>query len=360
MVIYRYCSRMIALLLFLVSNLSIGQTNEKKPLTAADYQLWGKLVSQQLSDKGQWVSYNVNYESHQDTLFVRNTNNLKTHVFPKGKNGKFSNDDFFAYFPAPNTLQLVDLETGQRTTFENVMDFLFTTNNHYLILSIRDEKQQKTVICKTNGQVLKSFDNVISYAWSTDQNILSIITKSGQGSIAELVFMQEQFPQLKIAQSRDENFEKIAWSKNGKALSFYSTSLADPLKPNLCHYNIAQKKLVFFDSNRAEFHKALQLSTDLAPVVLSDDGERVFMKISENGPAVPAPDTAMVWKTTDRLLYPERTQITNTSFYGLLWPNSVHFIQITDTILSTMMLNGNKKVALLRFTLFCMNLFSIS
>jgi dipeptidyl aminopeptidase/acylaminoacyl peptidase len=347
MVIYRYCCRMIVLLLVLVSNLSIGQTNEKKPLTAADYQLWGKLVSQQLSDKGQWVSYSVNYESHQDTLFVRNTRNLKTHIFPKGKNGKFSKDDFFAYFPAANTLELVDLKTSQLTKFDNVTDFLFTTDNHYLILSIRDEKQQKIVICKNNGQVLKSFDSVLSYAWSTDQTMLGIITKSAKGSVAELVFMQEQFPQLKMAQRLEENFEKIAWSKNSKAVSFYSVSLANPLKTTLYHYSIALKKLVSFNSSHVTFPKAMQLSTDLPPVVLSDDGERVFMKFCKNDPAVTATDTAMVWKTTDRLLYPERKQITNTSFYGLWWPKSNRYIQITDTILSTMMLNGNKKVALL-------------
>lgn len=345
--VYRCFSRTIGLLLFLVSNLSMGQIKEKKQLTAADYALWSKLVAQQLSDKGQWVSYSVSYESHQDTLFVRNTHTLKTHIFPKGKNGKFSKDDFFAYFPAVNTLELVDLKTDQRTTFDNVTDFLFTTDNQYLILTVRDEKQQKIVICKTNGQVLKSIDSVLSYAWSTDQAILGIITKSTKGSVAELVFMQEQFRQLKMAQSLDENFEKIAWSKNGKALSFYGASLANPLNPTLYHYTIAQKKLVFFDSSRADFPKAMQLSNDLAPVVLSDDGKRVFMKICKNDPAVTTMDTAMVWNTTDRLLYPEKKQMENAVFYGVWWPKSNRYLQITDTTLSTMMLNGNQKLALL-------------
>lgn len=347
MVVYRCCSRMIGPLLFLVSNLSMGQINDKKQLTAADYPLWGKLGPQQLSDNSQWVSYSVSYESHQDTLFVRNTHTLKTHIFPKGKNGKFSKDDFFAYFPAVNTLELVDLKTDQRTTFDNVTDFLFTTDNQYLILTVRDEKQQKIVICKTNGQVLKSIDSVLSYAWSTDQAILGIITKSTKGSVAELVFMQEQFRQLKMAQSLDENFEKIAWSKNGKALSFYGASLANPLNPTLYHYTIAQKKLVFFDSSRADFPKAIQLSNDLAPVVLSDDGKRVFMKICKNEVAVTATDTAMVWNTTDRQLYPERKQMENPVFYSVWWPKTNRYLQITDDVLSGMMLNGNQKVALL-------------
>jgi dipeptidyl aminopeptidase/acylaminoacyl peptidase len=345
--VYRCFLRIIGLLLFLVSNLSIGQTNEKKQLTAADYPLWGKLGAQKLSDNGQWVSYNVSYESHQDTLFVRNTQTLKTHVFPKGKNGKFSKDDFFAYFSVPGTLELVDLKTDQETEFRNVTDYLFTDDNHYLILTVCDEKQQKVVICETNGHSLKSIDSVLSFAWSTDQSIMAIITKSKKGTAAELIFMQEHFRQLKIAEHQDENFEKITWSKNAKTLSFYGSSITNPLLPTLYHFTIAQKKLVFFDSSRAEFPKGMHLSNDIAPVTLSDDGKRVFMKICKNEVAITTTDTAMVWNTTDRQLYPERKQMGNTVFHSVWWPKTNRYLQITDDVLSGMMLSGNQKVALL-------------
>ncbi|MFV5692918.1 alpha/beta hydrolase family protein [Flavobacterium sp. LT1R49] len=345
--VYRHFFRMIGLLLFLVSNLAIGQINDKKQLTAADYPLWGKLGPQQLSDNSQWMSYSVRYESHQDTLFVRNSQTLKTHVFPKGKNGKFSKDDFFAYFSAANTLELVDLKTDQATVFHNVTDYLFTDDNRYLILTVHDEKQQKVVICETNGHSLKSIDSVLSFTWSTDQTMLGIITKSKKGTVAELVFLQEHFRQLKIAESQDENFEKITWSKNAKALSFYGSSLANPLNPTLYHFTIAQKKLGVFDSSRAEFPKGMHLSNDGAPVALSDDGKRVFMKICKNEVAVTATDTAMVWNTTDRQLYPERKQMENPVFYSVWWPKTNRYLQITDDVLSGMMLNGNQSVALL-------------
>lgn len=348
MVAYRCCSRMIGLLLFLVSNLSMGQINHKKPLTTADYALWGKLGPQQLSDNGQWVSYLVSYESHQDTLFVRNNHTLKTHVFPKGKNGNFSKDAFFAYFSAPDIVELVDLKTDQVKTFSNVADYFFTTDNQYLILTVHDEKQQNVVICKTNGQVLKSIHSVLSFSLNPDETIMGIITKSQKGSVAELVFIKEHFRQLKMAQSQDENFEKITWSKNGKALSFYGTSLADPtLNPTFYHYTIAQKKLVVFDSSRADFPKGIQLSNDLESVALSDDGKRVFMKLCKNNAADTATDTAMVWNTTDRRLYPERKQMGNAVFHGVWWPQNNRFLQITDDVLSGMMLNGNQSVALL-------------
>ncbi|MFV5703061.1 alpha/beta hydrolase family protein [Flavobacterium sp. XS2P12] len=345
--VYRCFFRMIGLLLFLVSNLSIGQINEKKQLTAADYPLWGKVTNTQLSDSGQWLSYSAKYESQQDTLFVRNTRTLKTHVFPKGKNGKFSKDAFFAYFSAPGTLELVDLKTDQATAFHNVTDYLFTADDHYLMLTVRDEKQQKVMICETNGHSLKSIDSVLSFALSTDQTILGIITKSKKGTAAELIFLQQHFRQLKMAESQDENFEKITWSKNGKAVSFYGSSLANPLRPTLYHYTIAQKKLVVFDSSRAEFPKGMHLSNEVAPVTLSDDGKRVFMKICKNEVAVTATDTAMVWNTTERQLYPERKQMGNTVFHSVWWPKTNRYLQITDDVLSGMMLNGNQKVALL-------------
>ncbi|UFH36532.1 alpha/beta hydrolase family protein [Flavobacterium acetivorans] len=326
----------------------MGQIKEKKQLTAADYALWAKLGPQELSDNGQWVSYNLSYESHQDTLFVRDTHTLKTYALAKGKNGKFSKDDFFTYFAAPDTLNVLDLKKDKVKIFSHVKDYLFANDDRFLILTIDYQKERKIVICKTNGQILKSIDSVLSFSLNPDKTIMGIVTKSKKGIVAELVFMQEHFRHLKMVESQDENFEKITWSKKAKALSFYGISMTDPI-PNitLYHYTIDQKKLAVFDSSRADFPKAMQLSNDIAPLTLSDDGNRVFMKVSKNEAVLTVTDTAMVWNTTDPLLYPERKQMKNTIFYSVWWPKSNRYLQITDAALSRMMLNGNQSVALL-------------
>jgi hypothetical protein len=60
---------------WLVACPAIGQVITKKPLTEAEYGLWGTLKQEQLSKNGKWVSYRVTYESGEDTLFVMNSMN---------------------------------------------------------------------------------------------------------------------------------------------------------------------------------------------------------------------------------------------------------------------------------------------
>jgi len=91
------CLPLWVLLFFvLVACPLLGQVKQKQQLTPADYPLWGTLQLEELSERGQWVSYTMQYEEQQtDTLFLKNTETKKTTAFPKGSEGKFNKEDSF-------------------------------------------------------------------------------------------------------------------------------------------------------------------------------------------------------------------------------------------------------------------------
>ncbi|MBY0487429.1 MAG: hypothetical protein K2P85_09630, partial [Flavobacteriaceae bacterium] len=64
-----------------------GQELAKQQLTEADYEKWGKLENNTISEKGNWVSYTMYYDNGQDTLFISNTKNGKQYSYPKATQG---------------------------------------------------------------------------------------------------------------------------------------------------------------------------------------------------------------------------------------------------------------------------------
>ncbi|OAB26223.1 Dipeptidyl aminopeptidase/acylaminoacyl peptidase [Flavobacterium fryxellicola] len=342
-----YLVRLIRLLLLSSSSLCIAQLNPKKVVTAADYSLWGKLTPQLLSDNGTWISYSTSYSSHQDTLFVKNTATLQTHLFPKGQQGKFSKEAVFAYYSAPNTLAVFNLQTAQTKTLKSVNEYFFTTDDQYLIVVSNSKKYQKILICLPNGHILKTIDSINNYSFNPDSNILAITSKNSTESIAQLIILKENFRTLKIANSSKENFGKMKWNKGGTALSFYGSSSTSPhLNPKLYYYSVSESKLHFFDSNtHQEFPKDMLLSTDSEALTLSDDGNKVFIQTYKK--TVIIKDTAMVWNTKDQWLYMQRPLMENHTYNGVWFPKNNRFLQITDHAISGMMLNGLQNVALL-------------
>ena len=339
--------RMILLLLLSSSSICIAQLKNKKVVTASDYELWGKLTPQLLSDNGTWISYSTSYSSHQDTLFVKNTANLQTHSFPKGQQGKFSKEAVFAYYSAPNSLAVFNLQTAQTTTLKSVDEYFFTTDDQYLIVVSDSKKDQKILICSPNGHILKTIDSINTYSFNTDSTVLAITSKNSTESIAQLIFLKENFRIQKIANSPNENFGKMKWNKGGTALGFYGSSSTNPLlNPKLYYYSVSESKLHFFDSNtHQEFPKDMLLSTDSEALTLSDDGDKVFIQTHKKTSITK--DTAMVWNTKDQWLYVQRPLMENHTYNGVWFPKNNRFLQITDHAISGMMLNGLQNVALL-------------
>ena len=94
-----------------------------KDLKPGDYRLWSTLNIEKISDKGIWVSYALSYESGNDTLFVKHTTTGKTYAIPKGSEGGFGRESWFVCRDQNSALHILQLETGKRTTVNEVLQY---------------------------------------------------------------------------------------------------------------------------------------------------------------------------------------------------------------------------------------------
>jgi hypothetical protein len=74
----------------------IGQAQQQKQLQEADYPRWGTLKSEQISEKGNWVSYRMAYSGDIDTLFIKHINSNKKYFFTNAFHEKFLNEEIVA------------------------------------------------------------------------------------------------------------------------------------------------------------------------------------------------------------------------------------------------------------------------
>jgi len=73
----------------------ISQTNTKRAITQDDYPGWKVIKSTQISNDGRWVSYEVNPQKGDGTLFVYNTETNRYDSIARGYGAKFSGDSKF-------------------------------------------------------------------------------------------------------------------------------------------------------------------------------------------------------------------------------------------------------------------------
>ena len=63
----------VSLVVLLKPCLLTGQVSEAKKLVPDDYRLWSQLYLKDLSERGDWTTYALSYESGLDTLFLQST-----------------------------------------------------------------------------------------------------------------------------------------------------------------------------------------------------------------------------------------------------------------------------------------------
>ena len=94
------CLPLWALFIFvLVACPLLGQVKQKKQLTPVDYPLWGTLQLEELSERGNWVSYSMRYnEQPTDTLFLKNTKTKKNDPLSQRYGGEIQQRGFLCLF----------------------------------------------------------------------------------------------------------------------------------------------------------------------------------------------------------------------------------------------------------------------
>lgn len=350
------CLPLGALFIFvLVACPLLGQVKQKKQLTPADYPLWGTFQLEELSERGKWVSYNMQYEQQTDTLFLKNTETKKTIPFPKGSEGKFNKEESFACL-IPAGLAAINLKTNQQQFIPNAVAFAFSSNGKYRIVLKKDSDNQKSLeISSPDGKWKEDIKNATAFLLNTATDKLVCSIESDNRNAVLLVNLDNTLTQKVLAEDSNHHFTNLTWIPSGNALAFFQEALDKTAKKNtkLIYYNCNKDKLLSFSlEGQPHIPQEIQMDTSgIIPLTISDDGQKVFFGIKEKDPMDNEnnPESVQIWKGSDNWIYPQQKGIQNwkkTVKTAVWWPSKNHCIPITTNEFPRLLLDGKQQWAL--------------
>lgn len=351
------CFPLGALFIFvLVACPLLGQVKQKQQLTSADYPLWGTLQLEELSEKGKWVSYTMQYEQQTDTLFLKNTENKKTIAFPKGFEGKFNKEESFACL-TPAGLATINLKTNQQQFLPNVVAFAFSENGKYRIVLKKDSNNQKSLeISSSNREWKEDIEDATAFLLNPAANKLVCTIESNNHNALMVVNLDNNITKKVLVEDTKYHFTNLAWNASGNALAFFQEAMDKTTQKDakLVYYNCKENKPISFSlEEQSHISQEMQMDTGgIIPLTISDDGQKVFFGIKEKDLIENKNNlkSVQIWKGSDNWIYPQQKIIQNwkKTVKTAVWEIATNqCLPITSIEYPKLMLDGKQQWALL-------------
>lgn len=315
-----------------------GQVS-KRQLTESDYKLWSTMHPEKLSDSGLWASYSLHYESGNDTLFAKNTKNLKTFAFAGGRNGSFIENKLFLCLQLNGQLVITSLFDGTKQIVEGVSSYSINKEGRFLFmhknsmdLTIKDLKTGANLVVP--NVPLYSYNEIAdALVCSSDSKLLLISFKEGLDSKV-------------ISTESETSYSDFVWQRNGISVAYFFTKGVSKIG----YYNLPTKKLRVFDPSQfPDFPKDRSLyNASFTPLLISEDGSKVFFGLKTITDEE-MPTGIQLWNTKDKVLYPEKRFLNNMKAVdevGVWIMEENRFAAITTKEFPSMILSGDQKSAL--------------
>lgn len=344
----------LALVLFFILPLVAcplwGQVVQKKQLTESDYKKWGELIVGNPSPDGQWISYRMRYESASDTLFVRNTINGETFNLRGGVFPRFAGNKHLI-FNDKNSIQTLSLKTGIHQSYPLDTHIEYSAENDQIITLLKKEKRLQ--LQKMSTGVISVVNDAVDFSMSPNQKEVIISIKEHQKHSVGILNLRNSAIEW-IAKQANGVFYNFAWEENGKAVAFYNSSDSITSGTDLCLYKLKTKKIFRFNQKELNNFASDKIfdKTDSYPLTISSDLDKVFFGLYPKNIEVEqkARDRVEVWNTADKWIYP--LEQSSGRFYEkanlAVWhPSTGRVVQISSAEFSSVMLNGNKTLAII-------------
>lgn len=295
-----------------------GQVAPKKQLTEADYEKWGSLKLNKISDSGKWINYQMDYDNGKDTLFLQSTDRRVSLSFPKGRNGRFAGEKLFAFMQGSD-LKLIHLGTNRIDSISGIKEYELLMEGKFLLTHLTNSTLQ---LRDSAGAIIETVENVSEYKINDLSNALVYVRKSNNGSIVNCINLIN-YSHIQLATLPTVN--DISWQQNGKAVAFGNST-------NLFCYRFSDKKLYTFDiSSISNYSTDTICKTSSSRLSISDDGEKVFFGVVK--PVFkPNNDEVEIWNGTDACLFPAQQLLSSYAIPKLVvwFPNSTGYKILSD------------------------------
>jgi len=336
-------------LILLICSIIHSQEQLKKPVTEADYALWGKLNNHSISAKGNWVSYQMQYDEVPDTLFVENIIGIKKHIIADAAIGQFNGENQFACLDKNNLLYLIDLDKGNVQTINEVKSYVFTSNGTYLITLQQEKGENNLYIRSSLGKVLEIHERVTEFKMNNSQDaMVCVVEKSGVRSVV-LIKLGTSISKIKILDDNQTIVSNLVWSESDATFAFLA-QYKDIHHTRLYNYSLNQNKLYNLSSNEImNFAEGFQLSTRHNTLTISPDDKRVIFGITKIPSTQLKYEPVQLWNGNDPVVYSQKKQqgdLEHQIQIAVWCPETGTFSKITDADRPHCILNNSKDFAL--------------
>ncbi|MFV8339796.1 prolyl oligopeptidase family serine peptidase [Flavobacterium sp. LB3P21] len=303
----------------------VGQVLQKKTVPEEDYHLWSDMVSHSISDRGDWASYSLQYDT-ADTLFAISTKNRKKYLFPRGKNGVFNGENWFAC-KQNDTLVLQDLTSGKVNYFPKISSYSFSGDGKYLILITVDQGGSQHLTVKNMlGQTVAMVDNLSEWAWNARKDAIAYIVGREKVQILEIF---GNYTKKEIEVFTQGEIKNLSWLN--QTIAFIQNSGSSG---KIYAYRLDTGKLLSFDSEScSNFANDMSIAAGFGSIKISKDEKRIFFRLKERLSNENKAEVVQVWNGYDKQIYPNLRMygdVTLQDKVAVWFVDSGRFLQISN------------------------------
>ena len=306
----------------------------KKVISIDDYTRWRTIESSRISGDGNWVAYGLRYSNALDPQPVLHVLRLDTNAdqeIPNGAQPAFSDDArWVAYYidlpyaeakklrdgnkPVTRKAQLMELQTGNKQTWEDIQSFSFSRGSGHLLLRRRapDAKAKHKGVDVILHDLRSGFDQLLGSvneaAFNQKGELLAYTVDAPEKDANGLFVVDLRSSRIHPLDDDTKNYSRVTWNEAGTALAV--------LKGLEVEKKVEKTNVLLAFPN---LYEVLGLSAEAAPVALdttgagfprgyvisekrelswSADGKLVFLGIRGQAAAL---DTTEKKKSTDEL-----------------------------------------------------------
>ncbi|MCZ6834143.1 MAG: prolyl oligopeptidase family serine peptidase [Planctomycetota bacterium] len=214
----------------------------KPTLTPADYGQWESLAGNGiLTPDGRWLAYGLRRVNRERELRVRQLDGETEHAFAQGANPIFSQDGAWLAWtislteeeqerlteqekPVRQSAGLLDLESGEERTFDDVQRHAFDETGRFLVLLgyAPDEPKGKGAdlrLLELESGIETTFGNVAEFAWNESGSMLALLIMTGADQSNGVQVFDAANGRLRGLDSTPSAYQGLAWREESSDLA---------------------------------------------------------------------------------------------------------------------------------------------
>ncbi len=318
----------IVLFGFLALTITFG-SQTKPPATFADYGKWETLAPAGsyggFSPDGRWLVYAINRSNRDNELCITKLADDTKKIAAFGTQPAFSSDSkWLAYSigkseaeqeklkkekkPVQNKLGLLNLATGETSTFDGIQSFAFSSDGAFLAMQrYRPERPSDSASPSGRGEsgapedrpgttlIVRNlasgsdttFGNVSQFAWQNTENThMLAITISAEGKTGNGVqLFDAEKTVLRVLDSSPSIYLGLAWRKDASDLAVFCAKI-DEKKEDSTHVVMAwigigkiERQYTYDPTDGSTFPEGMR-TVSFRPLSWSEDGTELFLGIA--------------------------------------------------------------------------------